>query len=52
MECASLWREQQELTTTVGTGRLKIAVLLGDKEGIKATMQYISATGRFKREAE
>jgi hypothetical protein len=52
MECPSFWRERQELKTTVGTGRLKMAVLLGDKEEIKATMQYISATGRFKKEAE
>jgi hypothetical protein len=52
MECPSFWRERQALRTMVGTGRLKMAVLLGDKEGIKATMQYISATGRFKKEVE
>jgi hypothetical protein len=52
MECPSFWRERQALRTMVGTGRLKMTVLLGDKEGIKATMQYISATGRFKKEVE
>jgi hypothetical protein len=35
-----------------GYGQLKMAMLLGDKEGIKAPMQYILAMGRLKKEVE
>jgi hypothetical protein len=52
VECPYFWEERQELRRKVGTGQMKMAVLLGDKNAISATMEYISATRRFKKQVE
>jgi hypothetical protein len=31
---------------------MRIATLLGEKEAVRATMEYISTTGRFKTESQ
>ena len=31
---------------------MRLAILLGDREAVKATMEYISAIGRFKKKAD
>jgi hypothetical protein len=49
VECPSFWRERRELRRKVGAGQMRIAILLGEKEAVRATMEYISATGRFKK---
>ena len=36
-----------ELRRKVGMGRMSVAGLLGKKEVIKATMEYVHMTGRF-----
>jgi hypothetical protein len=50
VEFPSFWRERCELRSRVSTGRMRIATLLGEKEAVRAIMEYISATGRFKKE--
>jgi len=52
VECPSFWKKRCELRRRVGTGRMRIATLLGEKEAVRATMEYISATGRFKKESQ
>ena len=47
VECPSFWKERYELKKKIGTGRMSLAILLGDKEAVRATMEYISMTGRF-----
>ena len=51
VKCPSFWKERIELKRKVGLGRMKIAILLGDKEAIRATMKYVSDTGRFRTQA-
>ena len=52
VECPGFWEERQELRRKVGVGRMKVAILLGDSKAIGATMEYISKTKRFKKQAE
>jgi Zn ribbon nucleic-acid-binding protein len=52
VECPYFWEERHELRRKVGTRRMKMAVLLADKNTISATMEYISATGWFKQKVE
>ena len=44
-----LLEERMELKRKVGMGRMKMAILLGDKEAVSATMRYILDTkGGYK----
>lgn len=52
VECPSFWRERRELRRKVSVGRMRIAILLGEKEAVGVTMEYISATGKFKNKVE
>jgi hypothetical protein len=52
LECPNFWRERHELRKKVGTGRMRVATLLGDKDTVQATMEYISATRRLNKQAE
>jgi hypothetical protein len=52
LECPNFWRERHELRKKIGTGRMKVATLLGDKDAVCTTMEYISAMGRLIKQAE
>jgi hypothetical protein len=52
MECPDFGRERHELRRKVGTGQMKIAILLGDKDAISAIMEYVSTTGRLNKRTE
>ena len=52
VECPGFWEERQEMRRKVGVGRMKVAILLGESKAIGATMEYISKTKRFKKQAE
>ena len=49
LECPSFWEERQELRRRVGTGEMRTAVLLGNKNVVNATLDYIFKTGRLKK---
>ena len=52
IECPNFRKERHELRRNVREERMQIAFLLGDKEAISTTMEYISKTGRLKKQAE
>jgi ribonuclease HI len=48
LECQRFKNEWKKLRTEVGTGRMKIAWLLGNKNMASHTMEYIGSTGRLQ----
>ena len=48
LECRRFKNERTKLRTEVGTGRMKIAWLLGNKGMASHTMEYIGSTGRLQ----
>ena len=52
LECDKHWEARSELRNKVGTGNMTLANLLGKKELVGATLEFVAATGRFKEDAE
>ena len=48
LECRLFKNERRKLRTEIGTGRMKIAWLLGNKNVTSHTMEYIGCTGRLQ----
>ena len=52
LECDKHWEARSGLRNKVGTGNMTLANLLGKKELIGATLEFVAATGRFKEDAD
>src|ERR1700739_2348446 len=52
LECDKHWETRSELHNKVGTGNMMLANLLGKKELVGATLEFVAATGRFKEDAD
>ena len=48
LECRRFKNERKKLRQEVGTGRMKIAQLLGNKDLASHTMEYVDSTGRLQ----
>jgi hypothetical protein len=48
LECPKHWEQRKTLRKNVGTGRMKMRILLGDIKMIKHTMEYITTTRRLE----
>ena len=47
LECRNYKEPRKKLREAVGTGKMKVGILLGDPTEIKHTMAYVKATGRL-----
>jgi hypothetical protein len=47
LECRNYKEPRKMLPEAVGTGKMKVGILLGDPTEIKHTMAYEKATGRL-----
>jgi len=47
LECRKYKEQRRRLREAVGTGRMKMGILLGDPTKIKYTMAYVNETGRL-----
>jgi hypothetical protein len=47
LECPAYWEAREELRWKAGMARMSLSGLLGGKEVIKATLEYVGSTGRF-----
>ena len=47
LECRNYKEPRKKLREAVGTGKMKVGILLGDPMEIKHTMAYVKATGRL-----
>ena len=47
LECRNYKEPRKKLREAVGTGKMNVAILLGDPMEIKHTMAYVKATGRL-----
>jgi hypothetical protein len=47
LECSNYKKQRKELRKNVGTWKMRIDKLLGDRKLLKHTMKYIKATGRM-----
>ena len=52
LKCNKPWEARSELCNKVGTGNMMLANLLGKKELVGATLEFVAATGRFKEDAD
>ena len=49
LECPNHKEARKELQRKVGTGKMKVASLLGDAKTVELTMEYIKATKRMEK---
>ena len=49
MECRNYKKQRKKLLKDVGTGKMKMEILLGDPSMIKHTMIFINATRRLEK---
>ena len=47
LECRNYKEQRKRLREEVGTGKMKVGILLGDPTKIKHTMTFIKETGRL-----
>ena len=50
MECEQYKEERETLIRTVGLINMRLAYLLGNKEGVQATLKFVKETGRLQEE--
>ena len=49
LECKNYRVQRKKLRQDVGTGNMKMGILLGDPSMIQYTVAYVKATGRFDK---
>jgi len=50
LECPAHWEPRKELRRKVGNGRMSVEALLGDKEVVGMTVEFVGRTRRFEDE--